>query len=280
MKYVSFDHDGEQHHGYLDGAEIVVLGRGYLDLAAGAPGGRPIGHVAVADVRLRAPLARPGKIIGVAANYQEHVREGGAEERVKAFSTPRLFLKPDTTLAGPGDPVPLPDITASLDWEAELGVVIGTEARDVSESDALAHVFGYVTSNDISARSFDFGVERDGQQWTVFFDWLAGKWLDASAPIGPWLVTSDEVPDPQDLDLTLEVNGVIRQHSSTAAMIFSVAELVSFTSRLMTLRPGDLLLTGTPAGVGAATGDFLAAGDVMVAEVAGLGPLRTPVIAG
>lgn len=280
MKYVSFDHQGAPGHGYLDGEHIAVLGPGHLDLQSGPPGTTSDDRVPLAEVRLRAPIPRPGKIIGVAANYQEHVREGGLDDRVKTVSTPRLFLKPDSSLAGPDEPVSGRGITSALDWEAELGVVIGAEARDVRVEDALDHVFGYVTSNDISARSLDLGMERDGQEWTTFFDWLAGKWLDASAPIGPWLVSADEVPDPQDLALTLTVNGVERQRSTTAAMIFSVAELISFASRIMTLRPGDLLLTGTPAGVGAATGDYLDPGDVMVAEVEGLGALRTPVVAG
>lgn len=280
MRYVSYDHEGVPGHGYLDGEDIVVLGRGHLDLRAGTPSTAPIGRLRHDEAVLRAPLARPGKIIGVAANYQEHVREGGADDRVKAVSTPRLFLKPDTALAGPDDPVVRPRLTRTLDWEAELGVVIGTEAADVAVHEALDHVFGYVTANDISARSLDVGTERDGQEWTVFFDWLAGKWLDASAPIGPWLVSADEVSDPQDLALSLSVNGVVRQRSTTAAMIFSVAELISFASRIMTLRPGDLLLTGTPAGVGAATGDYLQPGDVMVAEVERLGALRTPVVSG
>lgn len=279
MRYVSFDHAGAPGHGYLDGDEVAVLGSGHLDLQLGTPGTAVTARLALDDVRLRAPIARPGKIIGVAANYQEHVREGGADDRVKAISTPRLFLKPDTSLAGPDDPVVRPPVTRTLDWEAELGVVIGAEGRDIPVGDALDHVFGYVTANDISARSLDFGTARDGQEWTVFFDWLAGKWLDASAPIGPWLVAAADVPDPQDLGLTLTVNGVVRQRSTTAAMIFSVAELVSFASRLMTLRPGDLILTGTPAGVGAATGDYLEPGDVMVAEIEGLGALRTPVAA-
>lgn len=282
MKYVSFRHRGVLAHGTIDGDELIVLGEGDLSRVVVAPdeaGRRPVERVALEEVELAAPLCRPGKILAVAANYQEHVREGGFADREKRLSTPRLFLKPDTSIVGPDQPIAIPEITDQLDWEAELAVVIGSTARGVAERHALRHVFGYMTSNDVSARSLRVGHERDGEPWTAFFDWLAGKWLDASAPIGPWLVTADEVGDPHRLGLTLEVNGEVRQRSTTGAMIFSVAELIAFASRLMTLNPGDVILTGTPAGVGAASGTFLAPGDVMVAEVEGLGRLRTPVAA-
>lgn len=283
MKYVSFRHRGALAHGILEDDELTVLGGGDLSRillgAGGSPDRSAIGRLAVDEVELAAPIRRPGKVLAVAANYQEHVREGGFADREKRISTPRLFLKPDTSIAGPGEAVAIPAITEQLDWEAELAVVIGSPAKDVAEHRALEHVFGYMTSNDVSARSLSVGHERDGEPWTAFFDWLAGKWLDASAPIGPWLVTADEVDDPQRLGLTLEVNGEVRQRSTTGAMIFSVAELIAFASRLMTLNPGDVILTGTPAGVGAASGTFLAPGDVMVAEVEGLGRLRTPVVA-
>src|SRR5699024_1492754 len=148
-------------------------------------------------------LLAPGKVIAVAANYQEHVKEAGFDARERTTATPRLFLKPDTSVIGPDEPVTLNPVTRQLDWEVEIAVVIGREARGVPVGSALEHVFGYATSNDISARSLDLGVERDGEAWTGFFDWLEGKWLDGSAPIGPYLVTADEVPDPQRLGLTL-----------------------------------------------------------------------------
>ncbi|WP_308797746.1 fumarylacetoacetate hydrolase family protein [Agromyces silvae] len=283
MKYVTFRNRGRLAHGIVEGEELRVLGDGDLSRIVTSAGAhadaRPVERLALDEVSLTAPLQRPGKVLAVAANYQEHVREGGFADREKRISTPRLFLKPDTSIAGPDEPIAIPDITEQLDWEAELAVVIGTPARAVDERHALDHVFGYMTSNDLSARSLVVGHERDGEPWTAFFDWLAGKWLDASAPIGPWLVSADEVGDPHDLALTLEVNGETRQSSTTGAMIFSVAEIIAFASRLMTLNPGDVILTGTPAGVGASSGTFLAPGDVMVAEVEGLGRLRTPVIA-
>lgn len=280
MQWLTFDDNGAIRHGYVDGDEIVVTGDG--DLAAvvrgeadtGAEERRPI-HGA----RILAPLLAPGKVLAVAANYQEHVKEAGGEARDQAKATPRLFLKPDTSVTGTDAPVVLNPITQQLDWEVEIAAVIGRRAQAVPVDAALDHVFGYATSNDISARSLDLGFERDGEAWTGFFDWLEGKWLDGSAPIGPYLVTADQVPDPQNLELTLELNGRVMQRGSSTDMVHTVAELVSFSSRLMTLNPGDVILTGTPSGVGATTGVFLKPGDSMVAEVQGLGALTTPIVA-
>jgi 2-keto-4-pentenoate hydratase/2-oxohepta-3-ene-1,7-dioic acid hydratase in catechol pathway len=165
-----------------------------------------------------------------------------------------------------------------VDWELELAVVIGRTVRDVSVDDALGAVAGYSIINDISARSLDWDVTRDDDPWNAFFDWLNGKWLDGFAPMGPWLLTADEVPDPQRLHISLSVNGKVRQDASTRDMIFSVAELIAFTSRLMTLQPGDIIATGTPAGVGATTQTYLAPGDVIEGTIDGLGTLTTPVV--
>ncbi|HLR95131.1 MAG TPA: fumarylacetoacetate hydrolase family protein [Jiangellaceae bacterium] len=280
MKWLTFDEGGTVRHGYLDGDEIVVTGDG--DLAAVVRGESGTGvreRRPVQGVRILAPLLTPGKVIAVAANYQEHVKESGSEARDQKTATPRLFLKPDTAITGPDAPVVLNPITSQLDWEVEIAAVVGRRASSVPVAQALDHVFGYTTSNDISARSLDLDVPRDGEAWTGFFDWLEGKWLDGSAPMGPYLVTTDEVPDPQNLELTLELNGQIMQRGSSTDMVHTVAELVSFSSRLMTLNPGDVILTGTPSGVGATTGVFLKPGDRMVAEVEGLGPLTTPVVA-
>lgn len=279
MKWLTFDDAGRVRHGYVDGEELVVTGDGDLtDVVRGATederGRRPLD-----GLQILAPLLNPGKILAAAGNYQEHVKEGGGAVRDTKTATPRLFLKPDTTIVGDGAPVTLNRITRELDWEVEIAVVIGRRAQNVPVHEALSHVFGYTTSNDISARSLDLGVERDGEVWTDFFDWLEGKWLDGSAPIGPYLVTADEIDDPQDLELTLELNGDVMQRGSTTDMVHTVAELVSFSSRLMTLNPGDVILTGTPSGVGAASGIFLKPGDVMVASVQGLGSLTTPIVA-
>jgi 2-keto-4-pentenoate hydratase/2-oxohepta-3-ene-1,7-dioic acid hydratase in catechol pathway len=208
------------------------------------------------------------------------VTEAGGDPLDKSRLSPRLFLKPPTSIVGPGADIPLPTVSKEIDWEAELGVVIGAVARDVPVTRALDVVGGYLTSNDVSARSMDFGFPRDTDDKAVwFFDWLAGKWLDGFAPMGPWLVTPDEVPDPQDLEVILDVNGERRQHGNTKDMIFSVAELVSFASTLMTLEPGDVILTGTPSGVGAATGEYLKAGDEMSVTIGGLGTLTNRMVA-
>lgn len=280
MKWLTFEQDGAIRHGYLDGDEIVVTGDG--DLASVVRGESDSGverRCPLDAVRILAPLLAPGKVLAVAANYQEHVKEGGGQARDQQTATPRLFLKPDTSITGPDAPVVLNPITQQLDWEVEIAAVIGRRAQDVPVEEALDHVFGYATSNDISARSLDLGVERDGEAWTGFFDWLEGKWLDGSAPVGPYLVTTDEVPDPQNLALTLSLNGEVMQRGSSTDMVHTVAELVSFSSRLMTLNPGDVILTGTPSGVGATTGTFLKPGDTMVADVQGLGSLTTPIVA-
>jgi len=286
MKLITFRHDDEIRHGYLieDGTVIQPLGDGDLGslvhrlddatLTASGPA------LPLADVEVLSPLLRPGKLLAAAANYQDHVTEAGGDPLDKSRLSPRLFLKPPTSIVGPGAGIPMPSVTRQVDWEAELGVVIGATARDVSVSRALDIVGGYLTSNDVSARSMDFGFERDTDDKAVwFFDWLAGKWLDGFAPMGPWLVTPDEVPDPQDLEIILDVNGKRRQHGSTKDMIFSVAELVSFASTLMTLEPGDVILTGTPSGVGAATGEYLSEGDEMSVTIGGLGTLTNRMVA-
>jgi 2-keto-4-pentenoate hydratase/2-oxohepta-3-ene-1,7-dioic acid hydratase in catechol pathway len=279
-KWLTLDDGGTIRHGYVDGDEIVVTGDGDLaGIVAGATETAPTGRRPLAGARILAPLLRPGKVLCVAANYQSHVTESGSRERERRIATPRLFLKPDTAVIGPDEPVRLNPITRQLDWEVEIAVWVGREVRDVSEDEAAAAIAGYSTSNDISARSLELGAERDDYEGTNFFDWLEGKWLDGSAPIGPYLVTPDEIDDPQNLRLTLTVNGETWQDGTSQDMVHSVAALVAFSSRLMTLRPGDVILTGTPAGVGATTGVYLKPGDVMVAEVGGLGSLTTPVVA-
>jgi 2-keto-4-pentenoate hydratase/2-oxohepta-3-ene-1,7-dioic acid hydratase in catechol pathway len=278
MKWLTFDDAGTVRHGYLDGDEVVVTGEGDLTAVVRGATEHEGGERCPLDgLQILAPLLHPGKVLAVAANYQEHVKEAGNVARDTKVATPRLFLKPDTTIIGPDAPVTLNPITHELDWEVEIAVVIGKRAQGVAVEDALGHVFGYATSNDISARSLDLGVERDGEAWTGFFDWLEGKWLDGSAPIGPYLVTADEIPDPQNLELTLELNGTLMQQGSSTDMVHTVAELVSFSSRLMSLNPGDVILTGTPSGVGATTGVFLKPGDIVVASVEGLGSLTTPI---
>ncbi|MEU5876424.1 fumarylacetoacetate hydrolase family protein [Spirillospora sp. NPDC047279] len=269
--------DGGIRHGEIvaDG-RVTDLGDGDLSAVIGTLGTlpSPAGSYALDEVTLLAPLPRPGKVLAVAANYQEHVTETGGDRIDKSRISPRLFLKPSTAVSGPGEEIALPSVSPSVDWEAELVVVIGRGGKDIAPDDALDHVGGYTIGNDVSARRMDYGHERDTDDPAVaFFDWLNGKWPDGFAALGPYLVTADEVPDPQKLDVTLEVNGRVRQQGDTGQMIFNVAELVAFASRLMTLEPGDVLYTGTPAGVGMASGEFLSAGDEMTVRVTGLGSL-------
>jgi 2-keto-4-pentenoate hydratase/2-oxohepta-3-ene-1,7-dioic acid hydratase in catechol pathway len=269
--------DGEVRHGEVADGRVTDFGPGDLAAVIGALGSVPSGtgrDHALGEVTLLAPLLRPGKVLAVAANYQEHVTETGGDRLDKSRISPRLFIKPVTAVSGPGEEIELPSVSPSVDWEAELVAVIGRGGKDIPVEDALGHVGGYTIGNDVSARTMDYGHERDtGDSAVAFFDWLNGKWLDGFAALGPYLVTADEVPDPQKLDVTLEVNGRVRQNGDTGQMIFNVAELVAFASRLMTLEPGDVLYTGTPSGVGLASGEFLSAGDEMTVRVTGLGSL-------
>ncbi len=219
-------------------------------------------------VRLGPPVAGIGKILGIGLNYRSHAEETGATPG----SEPLLFSKAITALSGPNDPIVIPRGSVKTDWEVELAVIIGTRARYVDEAKALDHVAGYAVINDVSERSFQ--KERGGQ-------FVKGKSADSFAPIGPWLVTRDEVADPQRLDLWLDVNGKRRQTGNTSDMIFPVAFLISHLSQFMTLMPGDVIATGTPSGVGAGCKppEFLKQGDVVELGVAGLGRQRQEVVA-
>lgn len=210
------------------------------------------------------PIAVPSKIICVGLNYRDHAEETG----LALPSRPLLFAKWPNTLIGPGDAIVLPAISDEVDYEAELGVVIGKQASRVTVADALGHVQGYVCANDVSARDIQF---LDGQ-------WVRGKSLDTFCPVGP-LVPASEVPDPQALRIRAILNGRTLQDSNTAQMIFPVAEVVSFISQAITLEPGDLILTGTPAGVGFARRPkiFLRPGDEITIEIDGVGALTNPV---
>lgn len=219
--------------------------------------------------RLGVPFTGIGKIVGVGLNYRDHAKETGA-----AIPTePVLFMKATTAINGPYDAIRLPRGSANTDWEAELGLVIGRETRYVEERNALSHLAGYVTFHDVSER--DFQKNRGGS-------WDKGKGCDTFAPIGPWLVTPDEVKDPQKLRVWCEVNGVMRQDSNTADMIFPCAFLIAYISQFMTLLPGDVICTGTPSGVGLGMTppQFLKAGDVVRLGVEGLGEQRQQVLAG
>jgi 2-keto-4-pentenoate hydratase/2-oxohepta-3-ene-1,7-dioic acid hydratase in catechol pathway len=197
-------------------------------------------------------------------NYADHAAERGAA----VPEHPVYFTKPGTAVVGPGDDIVHHAITKELDYEVELAVVIGTGGRDISRGDALRHVFGYTIINDVTARDLQ---KRHNQ-------WFKGKSLDTFCPMGPVLVTADEIPDPQALGISLRVNGQTRQSSHTSKMIFPVAQCIEGLSQAMTLVPGDLIATGTPDGVGAASGNFLRAGDRIEAEVEGIGILSNKVV--
>jgi 2-keto-4-pentenoate hydratase/2-oxohepta-3-ene-1,7-dioic acid hydratase in catechol pathway len=214
----------------------------------------------VEGARFGVPWTGIGKIIAIGLNYADHAAEAG----MPIPAEPIVFLKANSSLNGPDDNVMLPYGSLKSDWEVELGVVIGSTARNVSREDALSHVAGYCVVNDVSEREFQ--IERGGT-------WDKGKGCDTFCPVGPWLVTRDEVPDPQALGLWLEVNGERVQKGSTATMVFDVATVVSYVSRFMTLQPGDLIATGTPPGVGMGFKPprFLKAGDTMRLGIEGLG---------
>jgi 2-keto-4-pentenoate hydratase/2-oxohepta-3-ene-1,7-dioic acid hydratase in catechol pathway len=213
-------------------------------------------------------LPSPGKIICVGMNYRQHALETGGQ----VPETPILFSKFNNAVAAPGEPIPLPGNATEYDYEAELAVVIGQRARGVSEAAARGYVFGYCCANDVSARDLQFRTPQ----------WLLGKTLDKFMPLGPYLVTADEVADPQALALRCWVNGDLRQNSNTADMVFAVNYLVSYISQYFTLDPGDLILTGTPGGValGMAEKTWLKPGDEVVVEVGNLGRLSNPMTAG
>lgn len=233
------------------------------------------------SVTLLAPLRRPGKLLALAGNYAEHVKEAslqrgfelGLSDSPRQTTVPRPFLMPTSAISGPGDIVPWPAYSKEVDYELELAVVIGQRARCVAADDALDRVAGYTIGNDISARSVTFKEGRGPRPWDEFYDWLSGKWADGFFPMGPYLVTKDEIADVQNLTMTLKVNGQIRQSANTGQMIYPVADVVSFLSHLMTLEPGDVISTGTPSGVGIATGKFLKGGDVIECTIEGLGTL-------
>ncbi|MET9852790.1 fumarylacetoacetate hydrolase family protein [Streptomyces sp. NPDC006450] len=216
-------------------------------------------------LRIGSAVGRIGKVVGIGLNYHGHAAEVGAE----APAEPIVFLKAPDTVVGPDDTVLIPRTSVKTDWEAELGVVIGATARYLaSPEEGLAHVGGYVLVNDVTERAFQ--TERGGT-------WDKGKNCETFTPLGPWLVTADEIPDPQVLDVKLWVNGELKQDGNTSDQIFAVGEVVRYVSQFMTLYPGDVIVTGTPAGVAAGQPEpkpFLRAGDVVELEIDGLGRQR------
>jgi 2-keto-4-pentenoate hydratase/2-oxohepta-3-ene-1,7-dioic acid hydratase in catechol pathway len=246
-------------------AELIAAG-GLADLAAIDPETLPLVE---GEPRYGVPLTGVSKIVAIGLNYRDHA----IESNLPIPTEPMMFMKALTSLTGPNDDVVLPEGATHGDWEIELGVVIGKTCRYVSEADALEHVAGYVLANDVSER---FNQKERGSQWSK------GKGHDTFCPVGPWLVTPDEVGDPQDLDMSLDLNGERMQTGNTRTMIFNVAELIAYVSRYVTLLPGDIMITGTPPGVGEGKKPdkiFLKAGDVMDLSIAKLGVQRQAVYA-
>lgn len=275
MKYLRYGPPGAEKPGILDAEGKIRDLSGVVDDLGGPALERLAGHDPETLPRVEGTprigpcVGRVGKFIGIGLNYHDHAAEVGA----KAPEEPIVFLKATSSIAGPDDAIPLPRGSEKTDWEVELGVVIGRAAKYVAEADALDHVAGYCVVNDVSERALQ--NERGGQ-------WTKGKSCDGFGPVGPWLVTRDEVADPQALRLTLSVNGEPCQDGSTATMIFPVAHVIAYLSTMMTLHPGDIIATGTPPGVGMGMKPprFLRPGDVVELSVEGLGTQRQEIVAG
>ncbi|WP_430386298.1 fumarylacetoacetate hydrolase family protein [Blastomonas fulva] len=278
MKLVRFGEKGRERPGVVDADGVIrdvshliedLTGANLLaSLATLRAADLATAPVADGDPRLGVPLTGIGKILAIGRNYAEHAAETGNT----VLEEPIVFSKAISSLNGPNDPVVIPKNSRKSDWEVELGVVIGKVARYVSEDEALDYIAGYCVVNDVSEREFQ--LERSGQ-------WVKGKSCDTFAPVGPWLVTPDEIADPQNLSLSTTVNGQRYQDGNTRDMVFGVAYLIHYLSQFMSLQPGDVIATGTPSGIGMALKPpvFLKPGDVMEIEVEGLGRQRQDVVA-
>lgn len=278
MRYVLFSTNGAgKRLGIIDGETIQpVEGLDSLEaLLAIDPAGRTAalarrGHpVKLADARLHAPVQPRKNVFCVGRNYLAHAEEGARArgEELKLPAVPTIFTKAPTSIAGPDQTLQLEaKVSQHWDWEAELAIIIGTRCKNVEESNALDVIFGYTALNDVTA--------RDLQRATT--QWFMGKTLDDTCPIGPWVVTPDEIGDPQKLDVTLRLNGEVKQHASTSTMIFDLKRIISYVSQGLTLEPGDVIATGTPEGVGFARTppEFMKDGDVMEVEISKIGVLR------
>lgn len=282
MRFVTFQRDAHPEPGVLNGEDIVSLREaGFQDLLPVIAGGTdaldrvqrwlydpPWGEIVkAADVTLRAPLQRPPKIICVGLNYREHA----LESKMEIPEVPTIFSKFPTSVIGCGEPIVLPKSSSKPDYEAEMAFVIGKHGRHVPAAQWQEYVFGYTNFNDVSARDYQLRTS----QWTI------GKTFDTFAPMGPAIVTADEVPDPHALDISTIINGEVLQHSNTNDLIFKIPELIAFLSSVFTLEPGDVIATGTPSGVGFARKPprWLRPGDDVIIRVEGLGDLRNPVVA-
>lgn len=277
MRFVTFQSNGQVQPGVISGESVIGLkDAGFDSLLAVIQGGPEALQVVrswvdgkepvpLSSVRLLAPLPRPPKIICVGLNYRDHVRECNAE----IPTVPTIFSKYVTAIIGPGDDIVLPKLSTGPDYEAELAVVIGKGGRYISKERWKEHVFGYTNFNDVSARDFQEATSQ----------WMIGKTFDTFAPMGPAIVTADEIEDPHALDIQMVINGEVLQNSNTRELVFGIPELLAHLSSVFTLEPGDIISTGTPGGVGESRKPprWLRPGDDVVVRIAGLGELRNGV---
>ncbi|MGD9110656.1 MAG: fumarylacetoacetate hydrolase family protein [Phycisphaerales bacterium] len=296
MKLLSYSKDGITSCGVFIGNEIIdipsnfkgpnapktlvdVLRQGTGDLDKLTELSKTsASRISINSVKLLAPVPKPDKVIALAGNYSEHIKEAGLSlglsDSPRQTTVPRPFLMPPSVVIGDGDIIAWPAYSEQIDYELELAVVIGKTAKCVTIKDAPNYIAGYTIANDVSARSVTFKTNRAVRPWDEFYDWLNGKWSDGFLPMGPYLVTADEIENVQNLDMQLTVNGKVRQRANTSQMIYSVTDIVSFVSHLVTLEPGDVIATGTPSGVAMATGQFLEAGDIIECTIEKLGSLK------
>jgi 2,4-diketo-3-deoxy-L-fuconate hydrolase len=271
--------DGSVHLGLREGDMVRDLGaRDPLEpLSAETIAAAPM--IALAGLRLDAPIRSVPKLLALAGNYHKHIVESGFADKIGGVWTPQIFWKPTTAICEPDGKVPLRPNNVFFDWEVELAVVIGRRAKDVPISEAISCVFGYTIVNDLSERKFNSEIKnRDKREADPFFDWLVGKWFDGSAPLGPEIVTVEEIDDPHNLAIRLWLNEELMQDSNTCHMIFRIPETIAAISSVLTLEPGDVVAMGTPEGVGLARGRALRPGDHLRAEIEGLGALNTYIV--
>ena len=282
MRLVTFQHQGHAHPGALLGNDVISLKEaGFRDILTLIEAGpeamkrvevwlaKPSAGATfpLASVKLLAPIPKPPKIVCVGLNYRDHA----IESKMEIPKVPTIFSKYGSAVIGPGDNIVLPKNSVKPDYEAEFAFVIGKGGRHVSAGDWKQYVFGYMNLNDVSARDFQMATTQ----------WMMGKTFDTFAPMGPWLVTADEIADPHNLDISLTINGETLQHSNTRELIFKIPDLIAYLSSVFTLEAGDVVSTGTPSGVGFSHNPprWLRAGDDVVVRVEGLGELRNPVVA-
>jgi len=283
MRLVTYEFSGKARPGVLSDVDTVVdlssIGfRSLLDFIEAGPEARAKAALLadqspaaakhrLREVKLLAPIPKPRKLICVGLNYRDHAAETGAE----IPKVPTIFNKFATAVIGPGENIVLPKVSKSPDYEAEFAFVIGRGGRHISAESWADHVFGYTIVNDVSARDYQRATSQ----------WLMGKTFDTFAPMGPWIVTADAIPDPHALDIQLEINGETLQNSNTRELIFRIPDLIAFLSSVFTLEPGDIVSTGTPGGVGFVRKPprFLRPGDEVVVKIPAIGELRNPVVA-